>query len=311
VNDLISTRVDQARALLLQARDSKDAKKVADMAHAAEIYARRQRLSQESIDYAHGVKVDAMTLLGQFLEHQPMSNGGDRAGKKPLGGSRKEPANPKPTLAENGISKKESSLSQKLFKMSKEQPDKHQAIRSAQTPISSAFSSAHVSRNSGENEWYTPAEFIESARTVLGIIDLDPASSKAANAVVKATQFYDKEENGLNQDWNGRVWLNPPYQSGLIQQFTEKLRAAFTARKVTYAICLVNNATETQWFQNLASEASALCFPSSRIKFWNPSKFTASPLQGQTLIYLGSNTRMFNAEFQQYGIICHVIRGKA
>ena len=35
MNDLISTRVNQARALLLQARDSKDAKKVADSLDAA------------------------------------------------------------------------------------------------------------------------------------------------------------------------------------------------------------------------------------------------------------------------------------
>ena len=35
--------------------------------------------------------------------------------------------------------------------------------------------SAHVSYNSGENEWYTPPEFIASAREVLGTISLDPA----------------------------------------------------------------------------------------------------------------------------------------
>jgi len=34
---------------------------------------------------------------------------------------------------------------------------------------------AHVSYNSGENEWYTPPEFIASAREVLGTISLDPA----------------------------------------------------------------------------------------------------------------------------------------
>src|SRR5258705_279177 len=32
----------------------------------------------------------------------------------------------------------------------------------------------------GENEWFTPAQYIERARTVLGAIDLDPASNPIA-----------------------------------------------------------------------------------------------------------------------------------
>ena len=33
---------------------------------------------------------------------------------------------------------------------------------------------AHVGQATGENEWYTPKEYIEAARTVLGNIELDP-----------------------------------------------------------------------------------------------------------------------------------------
>ncbi len=47
------------------------AKMVADMAKAAEVYARRQKLGEESIRYATAIMTDAMTLLGEFLKTGP------------------------------------------------------------------------------------------------------------------------------------------------------------------------------------------------------------------------------------------------
>jgi hypothetical protein len=46
------------------------------------------------------------------------------------------------------------------------------------------------SEYTGEFEWYTPAEFVEAARAVLGEFDLDPASSERAQQTVKARRYY-------------------------------------------------------------------------------------------------------------------------
>ena len=81
----------------------------------------------------------------------------------------------------------------------------------------------------------------------MGGIDLDPASDAEAQKVVKAERFYDEEVNGLQQPWQGRIWLNPPWSDP--QPWLEKL----IVEKVDQAIVLTTNATETEWFQDFKS----------------------------------------------------------
>ena len=162
---------------------------------------------------------------------------------------------------------------------------------------------AHVANNSGNNEWYTPAPFIEAARAVMGGIDLDPASSEIANATVKADRIFTAEDDGLKQEWPiGRIWMNPPYAQPLMGQFASRL--ASEIRRGSEAIVLVNNGTETGWFQEMAAECSAICFPKTRIKFVDPQgNPSGAPLQGQAIIYCGPDADAFEEAFHSFGLV--------
>lgn len=170
-------------------------------------------------------------------------------------------------------------------------------------------SDPHVSHNSGLNEWYTPPEYIDAAREVLGTIDLDPATSSLAQNIVKAKKIYTAKDDGLSHIWEGRVWLNPPYGSDLIGQFVEKLCVAVESGEVPEAIMLVNNATETTWFQRASKSCSGICYHAGRIKFIDeygePSR---SPLQGQAFLYFGDEPDRFFAAFKNYGFCTRVYR---
>lgn len=159
----------------------------------------------------------------------------------------------------------------------------------------------HVANNSGCNEWYTPDEYIELAWDVLGEIDLDPASCEYANRTVKAKQYYTMEQDGLKQEWHGRVWMNPPYQADLVQQFSSKFADEYCKGNIVEGIVLVNNATETNWFNELVQHAKCVCFPKGRIRYNSQTRETMAPLQGQAFLYFGDNPKQFVETFRTVG----------
>jgi len=160
---------------------------------------------------------------------------------------------------------------------------------------------AHISHNSGDNEWYTPKEYVEAARKTMGTIDTDPASSEIANKTVLAKRYYTKEDNGLTKKWKRNVWLNPPYAQPLITEFSDALVNKIKSGEIKQAVVLVNNATETKWFQKILEICSAICLVRRRIKFLKPEGKEGAPLQGQAILYFGPNTIEFNKQFAKFG----------
>ena len=118
----------------------------------------------------------------------------------------------------------------------------------------------HESTKNKSKEWFTPRKIFDA----LGIeFDLDPCSP-GANIVpwVPAKKHYTIKDNGLEQNWNGNVWMNLPYGSDT-PAWMEKLS------KHGNGIALVFARTGTRWFHDYVPSADAICFPKGRLKFIN------------------------------------------
>lgn len=158
--------------------------------------------------------------------------------------------------------------------------------------------SYHISDDS--YEWYTPIEYIEAARNVMGSIDLDPATSEQAQAAIQAGYFFTRDDDGLSHQWFGNVWLNPPYNMPLIEQFIDKTIGEYKSGLVNSAIVLTNNSTDTGWFHKLAQYP--FCLTRGRIQFWNGEDKLATR-QGQAIFHLGDDIDKFVTEFSRFGLV--------
>ena len=315
-------KYDAARYALSVAVEVDEVKDIRDKAAAMAAYA-RQAQDKELLQWATEIKVRAERRAGEMMRDTEKNKG--LKGSIVSGTSVVPVRDNTPTLADMGISKNESSRWQKLAAVSNEKFEEAVAaakevagevttaylLKVEKMGVAAALGDeeavrAHVANNSGNNEWYTPAKYINLAREVMGGIDCDPATSEIANQTVKAKTIFTAEDDGLAQTWRGRVWMNPPYAQPLMSDFAEAVSAKFESGEIEQACILVNNATETQWFQRMVSVANAVCFPKSRIKFLDPQGKPGAPLQGQAIIYMGDNIELFVAAFKLEGAVLFV-----
>jgi len=80
-----------------------------------------------------------------------------------------------------------------------------------------------------------------------GEIDLDPCSNSHEEPNVPAKTHFTREDDGLAQDWHGRVYMNPPYGYE-IAEWVDRLCQQYEQGSVIEAITLVPARTDTAWF---------------------------------------------------------------
>ena len=288
---------ERCLAALAACRTTDEAREIRDRATAMRAYARQAKDRSLEAD-AFEIRTRAERRLGELLLAQKATvgfNTGAAAGGKKEGprGSFLEPRDKRPTLAAAGIDKKLSMRAQRLALVSAAE---FRAIITDGRERIMAEGRERVQLNfTGNMEWYSPPELIERARTVMGGIDLDPASCALAQRVVKARTWFDAKRDGLKQRWTGNVWLNPPFCRGLIDQFIEKLLAE--RRNFSQAIVVVHSRTDANWFQRLGGLAGAIAFPKGHIKFYNETDCRYPGIYGHAIAYVGERQDAFADAF--------------
>lgn len=106
----------------------------------------------------------------------------------------------------------------------------------------------------------TKPELWRPIADAVGGFDVDPASGAESEHI--ATTVYTEEDDGLQQEWNGTVWLNPPFSEKLA--FFRKAVNEHTRGNADLLVAIAPVDTSTQWFQNWFSRAGLLCWLEGR-----------------------------------------------
>lgn len=296
--------LEQVQRMLEMANSPTDAKRVADAADTLRHLAKKAELGREAQNEASELKLRAQRMGGGMLSEMELDRGG-RPPENRLSDSTGF------NLGGNGISKYESMTWQKIASVPADAFEERIAeVRSHATwELTTADilkllgQDNHRAMGTGENEWYTPPDVLEDVRALLGTIELDPASSDAAQKHVKAQRYFTINDDALGQDWEGKVFLNPPYAQPAIEHFATKLAAEYQAGRITEAVMLTHNYTDTRWFHVAESVSAAICFTRGRIRFLDPEGNLAAPTQGQAFFYLGNREQAFREIFASRGFI--------
>jgi hypothetical protein len=132
--------------------------------------------------------------------------------------------------------------------------------------------------NMRSDEWYTPKHVFDDLRVTF---DLDVAAPKEGPRHVPARDWF--WENGLEKEWFGLVWMNPPFGH-------QKEKILWLSRFLEHGngIALLPDRTSAPWWQEYAPQCDAVLFVSPKIKFerWDGS-VGESPGTGTTLFAVG------------------------
>ena len=129
---------------------------------------------------------------------------------------------------------------------------------------------------SASNEWATPQEFFNQLNSEFHFT-LDPCCTHD-NA--KCENHYTIAEDGLSQNWEGRVFCNPPYGRELPKWVKKCYEESL---KGSLVVMLIPSRTDTRWFHDWIYGKAGIRFIKGRLKFGGAKQ--SAPFPSMVVIF--------------------------
>ena len=134
--------------------------------------------------------------------------------------------------------------------------------------------------SSNHHAWETPAELFNEYDEQFHF-DTDVC---ALEHNAKCAIYYTPEDNGLDQEWTGTCWMNPPYGRGIDKWIKKAYESEATV------VCLLPARTDTAWFHDYIMKAkregkATIKFLRGRIKFVGAKN--SAPFPSMIVVFKG------------------------
>jgi len=138
--------------LLAEANTVQKAKELKDLSLTAGEWAKRKGMGEEAVQYCRGYALEAERRMGELLAETERAKGTAGAGRPKIGSNRTIPPNSQsPTLAELGVSKRESAEAQMLAEIPRAEFDKVKAGKRTKAQVRRAVREKKRERKRREN----------------------------------------------------------------------------------------------------------------------------------------------------------------
>jgi phage N-6-adenine-methyltransferase len=128
------------------------------------------------------------------------------------------------------------------------------------------------------DDWTTPLDLFQELDAEFGFT-LDAAAT-AENAL--CASYFTAEDDGLDQEWSGTVFCNPPYSQ--VAKWVEKAHRASLDGVTT--VLLLAARTDTRWWHGFVEGKAEYRFVKGRLTFGSATN--SAPFPSAVVIFRGS-----------------------